>query len=386
MPTWHQPSAGIGALVWYLDEDKVAARQEQEELDAFRTKDLTPDRVWSLDYGSAGRLRDGLMRDIWWEHSPWIPRRTETIRPLEQASLLSLPVEALEQCVLPEMDAADTAARIRFRLSYGRELGWRKARHSRYAREARTGSGYKHFDLLEQWERRCWQTHLVYARVALLHVEDMALPPLRDRRGKRPGLVLSGRIKDETYTATDDAGDHDLLLACEVLDGALYVHRGWAGDMGALVHGRRRYGLPLVPGTFHRHSQQEDRTLLVARGRPLLRLRHSHNGIRRDPDWVKRTTGLDPLAFRIRARRQIPAGTVDGPRDGLVEVALPPVEHIDERVVKGIDRGWESVMEATVWDYEGLDDGGLFGSKCHTSCIGVMARIELPPMRWLTES
>ncbi|HJN76592.1 MAG TPA: hypothetical protein QGF58_21865 [Myxococcota bacterium] len=143
----------------------------------------------------------------------------------------------------------------------------------------------------------------------------------------------------------------------------------------------RRYGLPLVPGEFFEHSQ-DTVFVLAGHGRPLLRCKHSSHGISYPTETLHVALGLDPDAVRIQARRRLPPRTVDGPRDGLVEVRLPPVERKPTREhPSGITLGFEGASRATVWDYEDLGDG-LFGSAPDL-CVGVVARLELPPLSWL---
>ena len=371
---------GLLVLAWELDVAEAHPLQESHPLASGQRMELAPDRIWAVSEGLVGRLDgQGRLRDAWWPEQTWVPRAAATVEALDDSELRSLPASLLPELMHTE-PREENARRLLHRLRLLPELLWRRQRRERFWIQAGRGQRRKLFDLEGHHERRAHRPHLVDARLVCLRVPGAHLPDHAGRRGPRTGLVLAGRLKDLSVTDMDGAWEHSIVLLGEAHDGAFHVHRGWAGDLGALVHGRRRYGLPLVPGDFFVEKRTEGLYVLAAHGRPLLRAHHHSHGIARPPSPTLQALGLSTDAIRLRSRRRIPAGTVDGPVDRVVELRLPVIERKPTREgPRGIRLGFEGLYEAPLWDYEDLGDG-RFGSWPDL-VVGIKARLELPVAR-----
>jgi hypothetical protein len=124
-----------------------------------------------------------------------------------------------------------------------------------------------------------------------------------------------GRIENQSWSRSSSYPTHDVALLLQPTTSGWFVHRAWASDMEAMVHGRRRYGLPMDFALIGRGRQARSRWAVVARGQPVACLDSSLGGGR--PYRELNTPG------RLLAQRHVPEV---GGRSGLMALDLPLLE------------------------------------------------------------
>ncbi|MCP4806278.1 MAG: hypothetical protein GY913_34745 [Proteobacteria bacterium] len=241
-------------------------------------------------------------------HTAEIPRHPMRVQAVREAVVVGLPVDALADVRRPDV-TDDQWARMMPRLR--RDAVLRAGRLHRSAQRLVSNTGRRIWSRDRMYARRPWEPHQVRLRAHIVPFEDFRLIAQGTRLGSADrGLALVGELRDLTYTEIQGATAHQLVLLGEPRDGAFHALLGWIGDLGGLVHGRRRHGLPLLPARVWRTTNR-DETCLVAAGQPLARWK----GVWRSPnrDWadVAPSLGLDPSVLRLQGRM---AFELPGPR------------------------------------------------------------------------
>lgn len=176
-------------------------------------------------------------------------------------------------------------------------------------------------DWTRQWpqptKRPAWAPHTLRLRLTGLPFQGTP-PPLRPGLTRTCGLQLFvvGQVEDLSWTRSPSAPRFDVAFLLEPLIEGLFVHRAWAEDLEALVHGRRRYGLPFSFGLIEPGPSGHG-TAVVAGGELLATLHTSRTRAEAYPSLLGDTPG------RLLAWRSEP---LDGGREGLIGLDLPALQ------------------------------------------------------------
>lgn len=256
-----QPIALESGRVWGLETGLVAA-----ELGG---------RFMGIEYGGSEFGDDGL---VW--------------RALRPSLVAELPVDALPDL---RREDADDDRWARMHLHARCSSATRRMSAFRPRRLHAAAGGRVHHIGVKRPARRQWEPHRVMLTAWIRPLDGGA-------------LAVVAQLEDLDVTEVEGARKHRICLVGEPRDGALDVWVGWAGDRGALVHGRRRWGLPLLPATLWSDGQRRNHTL-VANGEPIASWHELHAGIPQPWSRLAPRLGLDPEGLTLRGQLDGVAGT-----------------------------------------------------------------------------
>lgn len=283
-----------------VDAEALLERWPVQHLGPGQHLVLTPGQLLYVARGCVGLARGvgGGVRSVLWSPRFHLTRHTVELHAFDHSEIAVFPFEQLAPFAGERGWPAWKALLVRA------VLAQRGQQHQHQVN--RLGATWWRHHPVDRslLARRCAQPHRVRLELFGQPLVEGPKPPLPPGLGRLGGDALYfvvARVRDLTWSQQSTEPSHELALVVEPTDRGLYVHRGWAEDLEALVHGRRRYGLPLRYGLVEAHPHHRGFWAVVGGGRPWAWLHSSWHGLEAYPSLMNSVpsrligSALDPV-------------------------------------------------------------------------------------------